>query len=73
MDWERAERRWWLKQIDIASGARVDGRNSDDGEYEYWKAQNFTDGTYDYVFEGYLLFDYVVTDSVGDAIARVAA
>ena len=25
----------------------------------------FTDGTYDYVFEGYLLFGYVVTDAVG--------
>jgi hypothetical protein len=70
-DWanERLGRagRWWLSKIEIATGNRVDGRNSNDAEYEQWRAKDFTDGTYDYVFEGYLLFGYAVTDDAGDA------
>jgi len=59
--------RWWLNQVMRSTGETVGGWNSDDAEYEYWKARDFTDGTYDYVFEGYVLFTYVVTDSAGNA------
>jgi len=61
--------RWWLKQFDAETGIEVGGWNSSDSEYEYWKARGFTDGTYDYVFEGYLLFAYVATDAAGNAAA----
>jgi len=57
--------RWWLNKVEKASGTVVGGWNSTDAEYLAWKAQGFTDGVYDYVYEGYLLFAYVVTDAEG--------
>jgi hypothetical protein len=59
--------RWWLSQVERSTGSVVGGWNSDDAEYASWQSLGFTDGTYDYVFEGYLLFDYVVTDATGQA------
>ena len=64
--------RWWVKQVDQSSGDVVGEWNSNDGEYDYWKGKLFTDGTYDYVFEGYLLFDYIVTDEAGFVIKSLA-
>lgn len=63
--------RWWLDKVDRATHAVVGGWNSDDAEYLAWKEQNFTDGVYDYVFEGYLLFAYVVTDEDGQVAQDV--
>jgi hypothetical protein len=57
--------RWWLNKLEKATGTVVGGWNSTDAEYVAWKGQNFTDGIYDYVYEGYLLFAYVVTDEQG--------
>jgi hypothetical protein len=54
--------RWWLNKVEKATETVVGGWNSDDAEYLAWKAQGFTDGVYDYVYEGYLLFAYLVTD-----------
>jgi len=59
--------RWWVSRIVHASGANAGGWNSTDAEYEQWKAIGFTDGVYDYVFEGYLLFTCFVTDAAGAA------
>jgi len=59
--------RWWVSRIERASGNTVSGWNSSDAEYEQWKALGFTDGTYDYVFEGYLLLEYFVTGADGSA------
>jgi len=59
--------RWWVSKIVHATGIKVGGWNSSDTEYERWKAVGFTDGVYDYVFEGYLLFAYFVTDANGNA------
>jgi 5-hydroxyisourate hydrolase-like protein (transthyretin family) len=64
--------RWWVSRIVHATGANIGGWNSTDAEYEQWKALGFTDGTYDYVFEGYLLFDYFVTDAEGNATLSFA-
>ena len=58
--------RWWLGQVEKSTGNIVGGWNSDDDEYLLWKSRGFEDDTYRYVFEGYLLFGYVVTDAVGD-------
>ena len=57
--------RWWLSKVEKATGTVAAGWNSDDAEYVAWKAQDFTDGVYDYVYEGYLLFAYLVTDEDG--------
>jgi hypothetical protein len=57
--------RWWLNKVENATGSVVGGWNSNDAEYLAWKAQSFTDGVYDYVYEGYLLFAYLVTDEQG--------
>ena len=57
--------RWWLNKVEEATGIVVGGWNSNDAEYLAWKAQDFTDGAYDYVYEGYLLFAYLVTDEDG--------
>ena len=57
--------RWWLNKVERATGTVVGGWNSNDAEYVAWKAQDFTDGVYDYIFEGYLLFAYLVTDEDG--------
>jgi len=59
--------RWWARQIRKSDGAIVKQWRSDDEEYDRWKAQAFADGVHDYVFEGYLLFDYLVTDAAGAA------
>ncbi len=59
--------RWRLSQVKKSTGSVVGGWNSDDDEYLLWKSRSFEDDTYRYVFEGYLLFDYVVTDAAGDA------
>lgn len=63
--------RWWVNKV-APDGSVVGGWNSDDAEYESSKAVGFTDGVYDYVFEGYLLFDYVVTDKNGNASKALA-
>jgi hypothetical protein len=57
--------RWWVSRVDLETGAVVDGWNSNDAEYLDWKLRDFTDGVYAYVYEGYLLFAYVVTDEEG--------
>lgn len=57
--------RWWLNKVEKATGTVLGGWNSNDAEYVSWKAQDFTDGVYDYVYEGYLLFAYLVTDEDG--------
>jgi len=60
--------RWWLNTVNKATKA-VTGAWSDDAAYEYWKNQPtpFEDTVNWYVFEGYLIFDYIVTDANGDA------
>jgi len=58
--------RWWVDEYDN-SGVWVSGWNSTDTEYAYWKNLNFTDGSHVYVFQGYMLFDYIVTDVAGKA------
>ncbi len=65
--------RWWLTVYD-ADGYWLWARNSSDTEYATWKAKNFVDpDTFDrYVFEGYLLFDYVVTDAKGKVSKALA-
>jgi hypothetical protein len=57
--------RWWLNKVERATGTVVGGWNSNDAEYVAWKAQYFTDGVYDYVYEGYLLFAGLATDEDG--------
>jgi len=64
--------RWWLNKVDKATETVVGGWNSNDAEYVAWRDQGFTDGVYDYVFEGYLLFAYLVTDPDGQ-VAQDAA
>ena len=61
--------RWWLNKVEKATGTVVGGWNSNDAEYLAWKAQGFTDGVYDYAYDGYLLFAYLVTDENGQ-VAR---
>lgn len=57
--------RWWCTKINNATLEIVDAWNSTDSEYQYWKSRGFTDGTYTYLFEGYLLFDFVLTNESG--------
>lgn len=57
--------RWWRHKINLSDPNDVTGSNSSDADYDFWKAKDFTDGDYQYVFEGYLLFDYAVTDVTG--------
>jgi len=59
--------RWWVDKVYATTKQWVSGGNSTDSNYEYWKARGFTDGTYLYIFQGYLLFDWVVTDASGVA------
>jgi hypothetical protein len=59
--------RWWAKQIRKTDGAIVTEWRSKDGEYDHWKARGFSDDEHDYVFEGYLLFDFILTDAAGSA------
>ena len=63
--------RWWLNKVEKATGTVVGGWNSNDAEYVAWKAQGFTDGVYDYAYEGYLLFAYLVTDENGQVVRDV--
>lgn len=58
--------RWWLTVYD-ANGSWLWARNSSDSEYDSWKLEGFVDPVTSerYVFEGYLVFDYVVTDKNG--------
>jgi hypothetical protein len=64
--------RWWLNKVEKATGTVVGGWNSNDAEYVAWKDQDFTDGVYDYVYEGYLLFAYLVTDEGGHVAQGLA-
>jgi hypothetical protein len=57
--------RWWVDQYDCVTRVWLRGWNSTDPEYQYWKANDFADCSTFYVFQGYLLFDYVVTDASG--------
>jgi hypothetical protein len=63
--------RWWLNKVEKATGTVVGGWNSNDAEYLAWKGQGFNDGVYDYVYEGYLLFAYLVTDENGQVARNV--
>jgi hypothetical protein len=63
--------RWWLNKVEKATGTDVGGWNSNDAEYVAWKAQGFTDGVYDYAYEGYLLFAYLVTNENGQVVQDV--
>ena len=64
--------RWWARQIRRSDGAVVRQWRSNDKEYEGWKFRRFHDADHRYVFEGYLLFDYLVTDPDGSATLDVA-
>jgi len=59
--------RWWCTVID-KNGAIVDAYNSNDREYAKWKNKGFYDRglKLTYWFEGYLLFDFVLTDASGN-------
>ncbi|KPJ56498.1 MAG: hypothetical protein AMS16_02290 [Planctomycetes bacterium DG_58] len=64
--------RWWVDEYDAETGVWLRGGNSNDSEYELWKAQGFTDGSTVYAFQGYMLFDYMVTDASGKATKSFA-
>jgi hypothetical protein len=57
--------RWWMEQVETASGRVVYGSNSTDTIYAVAKALGFHDASYTYVFKGYLLFDAFVTTAHG--------
>ena len=62
--------RWYWKKVDKLTDEVVEesgAQSVPDSDYELWKAQGFQDQDYWYLFEGYLLFDYFVTDENGDA------
>ena len=59
--------RWWVDEYDKISGAWMSGRNSTDSEYNRWKKRKFTDGSSVFVFQGYLIFDFIMTDAEGKA------
>ena len=63
--------RWWVDQYD-SSGTWVSGWNSTDTEYARWKKRDFTDRSYVYVFQGYMLFENLVTDNEGKAAKSFA-
>jgi len=64
--------RWWARQIRLDDGAVVRHWRSNDKEYAGWKFRRFHDAEHDVVFEGYLLFDYLVTDANGNARLDIA-
>jgi len=64
--------RWWARQIRESDGATVRQWRSNDKEYEGWKFRRFHDAEHHVVFDGYLLFDYLVTDPDGSATLDVA-
>ena len=64
--------RWYWKKVRVSDGVLADESGAatvSDGDYEAKKASGFVvneGGTdYWYAFEGYLLFDYIVTDADG--------
>ena len=59
--------RWWLSKVSKSTTQTVSAWNSTDTEYEKWKDAGFQDLNYYYVFNGYLMFDYFVTDRLGTA------
>ncbi|MFW6163547.1 MAG: hypothetical protein ACODAJ_12320 [Planctomycetota bacterium] len=64
--------RWWARQTRLDDGAVVRQWRSSDEEYQGWKARGFQDAEHRVVFEGYLLFDYLVTDADGAARLDIA-
>jgi len=64
--------RWWAREIRRSDGEIVRQWRSNDKEYEGWKFRRFHDAEHDVVFEGYLLFDYLVTDANGNARLDIA-
>jgi len=64
--------RWWARQIRRSDGETVRQWRSNDKEYEGWRFRSFHDAEHDVVFDGYLLFDYLVTDAEGRASLDVA-
>ena len=59
--------RWWARQIRRSDGETVRQWRSKDAEVDAWQAKGFADDEHDYVFEGYLLVGYLVTDAEGAA------
>lgn len=59
--------RWWARQIRRSDGETVRQWRSKDDEADAWQARGFADDEHDYVFEGYLLVGYLVTDGEGNA------
>jgi len=61
--------RWWLTVYNTRTGEVVDAWNcDDDADYEYWKSRGFRDNKRkrEYVFKGYLLFGFLITDPSGN-------
>jgi len=59
--------RWWARQTRRSDGSVVRAWRSTDDEYGHWKARGFADADHDAVFEGYLLFAFLLTDAAGSA------
>jgi hypothetical protein len=59
--------RWWAKQVQRSDGTIARAWRSNDEEYGLWKSRGFADGGHDVVFEGYLLFGFLLTDPAGSA------
>ena len=59
--------RWWARQIRRSDGVAVRQWRSNDKEYAGWKFRRFHDADHRVAFDGYLLFDYLVTDPDGAA------
>jgi len=57
--------RWWATRRRNSDGAVVKQWRSTDAEFDEWQARGFTDADHHVGFEGYLLFDYLVTDADG--------
>ena len=64
--------RWWARQIRDRDGTIVRQWRSNDKEYDGWKFRRFHDADHHVVFDGYLLFDYLVTDADGSASLDIA-
>lgn len=58
--------RWW-EAIVTSSGYIVDAGNSTNTEYNKWKRKKFYDARtkYTYIFEGYLPFNFVISNETG--------
>ena len=57
--------RWWARQLRTSDGVTVKQWRSKDEEFDAWQAKGFVNGEHAYVFEGYLLLGYLVTDAEG--------